>query len=288
MALLLPRLPSSHQPHLSPPLPKPSQTQILFPFSVPRIPNTRSSTRGILFLQRPFSFIATLSTSSATATAAAEESAEISREARKRLIAQNIPWTCTAEDIRNIFEKHGTVTDVELSMYNSTRNRGLAFVTMASEEEALAALNNLNSYDLDGRVIKVEFARSLKKDSSVAMVPVSKYNVFVGNLAWRVRSHDLRELFNASGNVLSAEVVFQSNPRRSAGYGFVSFASKEEAEAAIATFNGKKLMGRPINLAFGKIQTDSAEAKLSTNEQLDEASSAANGSGEQSNQDGEM
>ncbi|XP_017695858.2 28 kDa ribonucleoprotein, chloroplastic isoform X2 [Phoenix dactylifera] len=264
MALLLPRLPSSHQPHLSPPLPKPSQTQILFPFSVPRIPNTRSSTRGILFLQRPFSFIATLSTSSATATAAAEESAEISREARKRLIAQNIPWTCTAEDIRNIFEKHGTVTDVELSMYNSTRNRGLAFVTMASEEEALAALNNLNSYDLDGRVIKVEFARSLKKDSSVAMVPVSKYNVFVGNLAWR------------------------SNPRRSAGYGFVSFASKEEAEAAIATFNGKKLMGRPINLAFGKIQTDSAEAKLSTNEQLDEASSAANGSGEQSNQDGEM
>lgn len=85
----------------------------------------------------------------------------------------------------------------------------------------------------------MEFARSLKKDSSVATIPVPKFNVFVGNLAWRVRSRDLRELFNASGNVLSAEVVFQSNPRRSAGYGFVSFASKEEAEAAIATYNGK-------------------------------------------------
>lgn len=31
-------------------------------------------------------------------------------------------------------------------MYNKTRNRGLAFVEMASEEEALAALNSLESY----------------------------------------------------------------------------------------------------------------------------------------------
>ncbi|XP_010942624.1 28 kDa ribonucleoprotein, chloroplastic [Elaeis guineensis] len=289
MALLLLRLPSPLQPHVSPPLSKPSQTQTLFPFTVPQIPSTRSSTGGIFFLQRPFSPIAALSTtSSATETAAAEESTEIPGEVRKRLIAQNIPWTCTAEDIRKLFEQHGTVIDVELSMYNRTRNRGLAFVTMASEEEAVAALNNLNSYELDGRVIKVEFARSLKKDSSAATIPVPKFNVFVGNLSWRVRSRDLRELFNASGNVLSAEVIFQSNPRRSAGYGFVSFASKEEAEAAIATYNGKKLMGRPVNLAFGTIQTDSAEAKLSRNEQLDDTSNAANGRREQSNEDGEM
>lgn len=31
-------------------------------------------------------------------------------------------------------------------MYNKTKNRGLAFVTMSSPEEALAALNNLESY----------------------------------------------------------------------------------------------------------------------------------------------
>jgi len=30
-------------------------------------------------------------------------------------------------------------------MYNASKNRGLAFVTMGSEEEASAALNNLNS-----------------------------------------------------------------------------------------------------------------------------------------------
>nr|CAD1826945.1 unnamed protein product [Ananas comosus var. bracteatus] len=173
--------------------------------------------------------------------------------------------------LRDLFEKHGAVIDVELSMYNSSKNRGLAFVTMASEEEALAALNNLNSSELDGRIIKVEFARSLKKQPAAPTVPVQKYNVFVGNLSWRVRSRDLQELFSANRNVLSAEVIFQSNPRRSAGYGFVSFASKEEAEAAIATYNGKRFMGRPIRLVLGKLHADDSGKEPDAAEQPEEA-----------------
>ncbi|OAY72126.1 RNA-binding protein CP33, chloroplastic [Ananas comosus] len=211
-------------------------------------------------------------TSSSSSTAEATTVTEVdSGENRRRLIAQNIPWNCTAEDIRDLFEKHGAVIDVELSMYNSSKNRGLAFVTMASEEEALAALNNLNSSELDGRIIKVEFARSLKKQPAAPTVPVQKYNVFVGNLSWRVRSRDLQELFSANRNVLSAEVIFQSNPRRSAGYGFVSFASKEEAEAAIATYNGKRFMGRPIRLVLGKLHADDSGKEPDAAEQPEEA-----------------
>lgn len=66
-----------------------------------------------------------------------------------------------------------------------------------------------------------------------------KHSVFVGNLTWRVRSRHLRELFASTPGVQSVEVVFHTtSPRRSAGYGFVSFSSKEAAEAAISTFNG--------------------------------------------------
>ncbi|XP_048439080.1 33 kDa ribonucleoprotein, chloroplastic-like isoform X2 [Pyrus x bretschneideri] len=62
-----------------------------------------------------------------------------------RLLAQNVPWHCTPEDIRTVFEKYGTVFDVELAMYDKTRNRGLAFVTLGSPEEARTALDNLES-----------------------------------------------------------------------------------------------------------------------------------------------
>lgn len=33
---------------------------------------------------------------------------------KTRLIAQNVPWTSTPEDIRGLFEKYGTVLDVEV------------------------------------------------------------------------------------------------------------------------------------------------------------------------------
>lgn len=38
------------------------------------------------------------------------------------------------------------ILDEQLSMHNKTKNRGLAFITMGSPEEALAALNNLEAY----------------------------------------------------------------------------------------------------------------------------------------------
>ena len=33
---------------------------------------------------------------------------------RTRLIAQNVPWSSTADDIRALFQNHGTVLDVEV------------------------------------------------------------------------------------------------------------------------------------------------------------------------------
>ncbi|ONK74148.1 uncharacterized protein A4U43_C03F3260 [Asparagus officinalis] len=193
---------------------------------------------------------------------------------RKRLIAQNIPWTCTAEDIRALFGKHGDVLDVELSMYNKTRNRGLAFITMASEEEANVALTNLNSYDMDGRNIKIEYARPKKNPRAEVEAPTKKYTVYVGNLAYRVSSQDLRELFDTGGKVISAEVIYQSKPRRPAGYGFVSFASIDEANNAISDLNGKGFMGRPLRLGLSKLQTEDIEKII--DEDLGGSSKASN------------
>lgn len=193
---------------------------------------------------------------------------------RTRLIAQNIPWDCTADDMRALFEQHGSVVDVELSMHNSSKNRGLAFVTMGSEEEALSALNNLNSTILNDRTIKVDFARPRKKQTVVPSAPMPKHSVFVGNLTWRVRSRDLRELFASTPGVQSVEVVFHTtSPRRSAGYGFVSFSSKEEAETAISTFNGKKLMGRSINVMFKDENAKQNKSSVPKEEELEAESS---------------
>ncbi|KAJ1700524.1 hypothetical protein LUZ63_000303 [Rhynchospora breviuscula] len=187
---------------------------------------------------------------------------------KNRLIAQNIPWDTTVDEIRALFEKHGTVVDIQVSMYNKRKNRGLAFITMTSEEEALTALSNLNKTEFGGRKIGVDFSRSQKKEPQPPQGPKKKYSVFVGNLSFKVRSQDLKEFFQKDASVVTAKVIYNSKPtRRSAGYGFITFYSKEEAEVAIETFNGKELMGRPVRMGYAKdISPEQTAKEISTEE----------------------
>ncbi|XP_030528653.1 28 kDa ribonucleoprotein, chloroplastic [Rhodamnia argentea] len=272
---------SAHPPHsqafLSLPLPK-------SPLSSPLCHALKSKSRrpSLLFhfscacSATSTPFVETQSTANDGDVAPVEKEEEEEEFSRTRLIAQNIPWTCTAEDVRSLFEKHGTVVEVELSMHNKTmnRNRGLAFVEMGSAEEALTALNSLESSEFEGRVLKVNYAKLRKKKSPPPAQPrpIATFNLFVANLSYEARAKDLREFFDSgSGRVASAEVIFHDNPRKSSGYGFVSFISKKDAEAALTTFQGKDFMGRPLRVArskqFLKLQT---KESLRSNDASDE------------------
>ncbi|GAU32501.1 hypothetical protein TSUD_317080 [Trifolium subterraneum] len=191
-----------------------------------------------------------------------------------RLLVQNFPWSSTAEDVRTLFEKYGKVVDIELSMYNKYRNRGLAFVEMGSPEEALAALNALQSYEFEGRVINVKHARPKKERAPrpVERKPIT-FSLFVANLSYETRNKDLREFFDSgTGKVVSADVVFLENPKRPAGYGFVSFKSKKEADEALSEFQGKILLGRPVRVAPGKRFVQPAEESVGSKDTSSESS----------------
>ena len=68
--------------------------------------------------------------------------------------------------------------------------------------------------------------------------------LYVGNLSFRVTSEDLQEHFAAAGSVESANVVFDRETGRSRGFGFVEMASEDDANNAIAQFNGQEYDGR--------------------------------------------
>lgn len=191
-----------------------------------------------------------------------------------RLLAQNVPWSSTTEDIRSLFEKYGKVLDVELSMFNKSRNRGLAFVEMGSPQEAAAALDSLQSYEFDGRVINIKYAKPKKKKipPPVERKPIT-YNLFVANFPYEAKSKDVKEFFDSgTGKVVSAEVIFHENPRRPSGYGFVSYKSKKEADEALAEFQGKNFMGRPLRVAPSKRFVQLAEESAGSEDTSSELS----------------
>jgi len=71
-------------------------------------------------------------------------------------------------------------------------------------------------------------------------------NIYVGNLSRDVTEDDLKQAFEAFGQVESANVIKDRFSGESRGFGFVEMPSKNEALAAIAGVNGKDLKGRVI------------------------------------------
>jgi cold-inducible RNA-binding protein len=72
--------------------------------------------------------------------------------------------------------------------------------------------------------------------------------LFIGGLSFSTSTERLRETFEQAGQVESAAVVTDRDTGRSRGFGFVEMSTSEEAEQAIARFNGQELDGRQIRV----------------------------------------
>ncbi|KAL2514169.1 30S ribosomal protein 2 [Forsythia ovata] len=171
--------------------------------------------------------------------------ADPSSEAARRLYVGNIPRTVTNDELRKIVEDHGAVEKAEV-MYDkySGRSRRFAFVTMKTAEDANAAIEKLNGTDIGGRAIKVNLTEKPLQSTDLPLLQVdesqfvdSPYKVYVGNLAKTVTTDTLKNFFSEKANVLSAKVSRVPGTSKSSGYGFVTFSSEEDVEAAISSLN---------------------------------------------------
>jgi RNA recognition motif-containing protein len=79
----------------------------------------------------------------------------------KRVFVGNLPFSATEDQLRELFGQHGEVASAEIVKDKFTeRSRGFAFVEMATDEAAAAAVAALNQYQMDGRPLTVNEART--------------------------------------------------------------------------------------------------------------------------------
>ena len=77
-----------------------------------------------------------------------------------KLFVGNLSFNTTENDVMDLFKTTGTVTSCDLIMDKFTqKSRGFAFVTMSTQEEATAAVSQLNGKELDSRALTVNEAR---------------------------------------------------------------------------------------------------------------------------------
>lgn len=77
----------------------------------------------------------------------------------KKIYVGNFPYEITEDQLREMFEQHGTLHSLDLIKDRETgRSRGFAFIEM-DEQEAQAAIAALDGVELGGRTLRVNEAR---------------------------------------------------------------------------------------------------------------------------------
>ncbi|MGZ0655961.1 RNA recognition motif domain-containing protein [Coraliomargarita sp. W4R53] len=77
-----------------------------------------------------------------------------------KMYVGNLSYDTTDSDLRELFEAHGTVSDVFIVKdRESGRPRGFAFVSMETVEEMNAAIEGLNGEEFLGRALTINEAR---------------------------------------------------------------------------------------------------------------------------------
>lgn len=94
-------------------------------------------------------------------------------------------------------------------------------------------------------VSSIQLGAATKKDRrSPRSGPPAR--LFVGNLSYGLDKKGLQEAFEAHGTVVDAAVVLDRDTGQSRGFGFVTMASRNDAETAMRALDGQEIDGRRV------------------------------------------
>lgn len=93
-----------------------------------------------------------------------EEEEDVSESGR--LFVRNLPYTCTEEEIKELFSKHGPLSEVLFPIDTLTKKpKGFAFITYMIPENAVTALAQLDGHIFQGRMLHV-LPSTIKKEKN--------------------------------------------------------------------------------------------------------------------------
>ncbi|KAI1209744.1 RNA-binding domain-containing protein [Annulohypoxylon truncatum] len=215
------------------------------------------------------------------------------------ILVKNFPYGTSIEEIRALFEEHGQVLKVLMPPTGT-----IAIVQFAQGPQAKTAFTKLAYRRFKESILFLEKApknlfvgteqqndasQTSKESSGVQKLsaselleqdsqePVESTSLFVKNLHWDTTTQELADEFKHLEGFRSAQVKTKKDPKKpgqvlSMGFGFVSFADKRAAEAALKVMDGHSLRAHKLQVRASHRGRDAAEERR----QEDNAKKAAN------------
>ncbi|KAG2342347.1 RNA-binding domain-containing protein [Suillus weaverae] len=200
----------------------------------------------------------------ATSSSKCQDSRQLTplRDTRAQLFVGNLPYRVRWQDLKDLFRRAGTVLRADVSLGPDNRSRGYGTVLLATAEDAGRAIDMLNGYCWQTRVLEVRpdrlGASVDEMGGSLAIRGANGHPPGLGNpydeitlgqdgvggtgmktlfLPFHIQWQDLKDLFRAAGAVARADVTVGPDGR-SRGFGTVSFVTEDGAERARRMFDG--------------------------------------------------
>jgi len=150
---------------------------------------------------------------------------------KKNLIINYLPNSLSQEDVKTIFDRIGEVATCKLVRNKLTgASLGYAFVEYVKEVDAATAISQITGLEMQGKKLKVSYARPQADAPKNA-------NLYVANLPASVTDEILFDMFAVHGSIVSHKILTNADGS-SRGAGFVRFSSGAEASSAIDALNG--------------------------------------------------
>ncbi|OLN84359.1 Multiple RNA-binding domain-containing protein 1 [Colletotrichum chlorophyti] len=206
------------------------------------------------------------------------------------ILVKNFPFGTTMEELRTMFEEHGTVLRVLMPPSGT-----IAIVQFAQPAHAKAAFAKLAYRRIKDTVLFLEKGPKdlFKNDAPASTVPgkeqrptgvqklsvtellgrdeqgeadVETTSLFVRNLNFTTTTERLAETFKPLDGFVSARVKTKMDPKKpgqvlSMGFGFVVFKTKEQAQAALKSMDGFVLEGHTLAVKASHKGQDAAEER---------------------------
>jgi len=127
---------------------------------------------------------------------------------------------------------------------------GVAFVTLASKEEAGRALDELDGTVFRGRALRLDEAeedRAPAARHTTSVAPeIDPSRLALLNIPYHVSRDDLRQILSTATLRFTDIVVPRGEGGRNRGYAFAEFASPEDARNAAQRLHGLDIQGRTV------------------------------------------
>ncbi|KAK3336946.1 hypothetical protein B0T19DRAFT_437650 [Cercophora scortea] len=199
------------------------------------------------------------------------------------ILVKNIAHS-TIEELRQLFEEHGTVLRVlmppsgtiAIVQFAQPAQCRAAFVKKAYSRfkesvlflekgpKGLFVDNVAPSDDRPAGIQKVSVAELLERDDAEDQLETS--SLFVRNLNFATTTEGLVEAFKPLDGFVSAKVKTKTDPKKpgqilSMGFGFCAFKTKEQAQAALKVMDGYVLDAHKLSVKASHKGLDAAEER---------------------------